>query len=85
MFLEEGHPFIYISDRFLAILGWTREEIKTEFHNKFDNMLHPDDRHLSAKYTARILDTCDMDLHRIRFTGCLERMAIIGSQMPQHW
>ena len=56
--LEEGHPFIYISDRFLAILGWTREEIKTEFHNKFDNMLHPDDRHLSAKYTARILDTC---------------------------
>ena len=27
----------------------------------------------------------DMDLHRIRFTGCLERMAIIGSQMPQHW
>ena len=26
---EEGHPFIYISDRFLAILGWTREEIKT--------------------------------------------------------
>ena len=56
--LDEGHPFIYISDRFLAILGWTREEIKTEFHNKFDNMLHPDDRHLSAKYTARILDTC---------------------------
>ena len=56
--LEEGHPFIYISDRFLAILGWTREEIRTKFHNKFDNMLHPDDRNLSAKYTARILDTC---------------------------
>ena len=55
---EEGHPFLYISDRFLAILGWTREEIKTKFHNKFDNMLHPDDRNLSAKYTARILDTC---------------------------
>ena len=56
--LEEGHPFLYISDRFLAILGWTREEIRTKFHNKFDNMLHPDDRNLSAKYTARILDTC---------------------------
>lgn len=56
--LEEGHPFLYISDRFLAILGWTREEIKTIFDNKFDNMLHPDDRNLSAKYTARILDTC---------------------------
>ena len=56
--LEEGHPFLYTSDRFLAILGWTREEIKTKFHNKFDYMLHPDDRNLSAKYAARILDTC---------------------------
>ena len=54
---EEGHPFLYISDRFLAILGWTREEIKTKFHNKFDNMLHPDDRNLSSDYVARILDT----------------------------
>ena len=55
--LEEGHPFLYISDRFLSILGWTREEIKTIFDNKFDNMLHPDDRNLSTDYTARILDT----------------------------
>ena len=55
--LEEGHPFIYISDRFLAILGWTREEIRTKFHNKFDNMLHPDDRNLSSDYVTRILDT----------------------------
>ena len=31
--LEEGHPFLYISDRFLSILGWTREEIKTIFDN----------------------------------------------------
>ena len=56
--LEEGHPFLYISNRFLTILGWTREEIKTIFDNKFDNMLHPDDRNLSTDYTARILDTC---------------------------
>ena len=56
--LEEGHPFLYISDRFLAILGWTREEIKTKFDNKFDNMLHPDDRNLSSEYVTRILDTC---------------------------
>ena len=56
--LEEGHPFLYISDRFLSILGWTREEIKTIFDNKFDNMLHPDDRNLSIDYTTRILDAC---------------------------
>ena len=55
--LEEGHPFLYISNRFFAILGWTREEIRTIFDNKFDNMLHPDDRNLSSDYVARILDT----------------------------
>ncbi len=60
--LEEGHSFLYISDRFLAILGWTREEIKTIFDNKFDNMLHPDDRNLSSDYVTRILDTCGRGL-----------------------
>ena len=60
--LEEGHPFLYISDRFLAILGWTREEIRTKFHNKFDNMIHPDDRNLSSDYVTRILDTCGRGL-----------------------
>lgn len=55
--LEEGHPFLYISNRFLAIIGWTREEIRTIFDNKFDNMLHPDDRNLSSDYVTRILDT----------------------------
>ncbi len=83
--LEEGHPFLYISDRFLAILGWTREEIKTKFHNKFDNMLHPDDRNLSQNIPPVFLIHAGMDLRRIRFTGCLERTAITGLQMPQHW
>ena len=55
--LEEGHPFLYISNRFLAILGWTREEIRTIFDNKFDNMLDLDDRNLSSDYVTRILDT----------------------------
>ena len=27
----------------------------------------------------------DMDRRRIRFTGCLERTAITGLQMPQRW
>ena len=81
--LEEGHPFIYISDRFLAILGWTREEIKTEFHLTICFI------RMTGIFLQNIppvfLIHADMDLHRIRFTGCLERTAIIGSQMPQHW
>lgn len=77
--LEEGHPFIYISNRFLAILGWTREEIKTEFDNKFDNMLHPDDRNLCAEYAIRILDTCGNG-----FTGQDQIYRVLGKD-GYHW
>ena len=39
-----GFPFIYISNRFLGIFGYTRQEIKDKFNDKFINMVHPDDR-----------------------------------------
>lgn len=41
---NEDCDFLYVSQRFLDIFGYTREEIKTEFDDKFVNMLHPDDR-----------------------------------------
>ncbi len=47
---EEGYPFLYVSDRFCEIFGWTREEIKSEFDNKFINMIHPDDIEATAEY-----------------------------------
>ena len=47
---EEGYPFLYISERFCEILGWTREEIRMEFDNKFINMLHPEDADTTEKY-----------------------------------
>lgn len=47
---EEGYPFLYISDRFCEMFGWTREEIKTEFDNKFINMLHPEDTKSTVEY-----------------------------------
>lgn len=36
--------FTYISNRFLEIFGYTREQIKELFDDKFINMVHPDDR-----------------------------------------
>lgn len=36
--------FLYISNRFLEIFKYTREEIKALFDNKYLNMIHPDDR-----------------------------------------
>ncbi len=56
--IEDGFPFIYISDRFLDIFGWTRQEIRTEFDNKFLNMLHPEDRQLINTYVGHIQETC---------------------------
>lgn len=47
---EEGYPFLYISDRFCEMFGWTREEIKTKFDNKFINMLHPENTDTTEKY-----------------------------------
>ncbi len=47
---EEGYPFLYISDRFCEMFGWTRDEIKTKFDNKFMNMLHPEDIDATEKY-----------------------------------
>ncbi len=40
------YDFIYISNRFLEIFGYTREEIKELFDDKFLYMIHPDDRPL---------------------------------------
>ena len=51
---EEGYPFLYISDRFCEMFGWTREEIKTEFDNKFLNMLHPEDRCVTESFVDKI-------------------------------
>ena len=36
--------FTYISNRFLEIFGYTRNQIKELFDDKFMNMVHPDDR-----------------------------------------
>ena len=46
----EGLPFTYVSDRFVQMLGWTREEIRTLFDNKYANLIHPDDSHMVEMY-----------------------------------
>ena len=56
---EEGYPFLYISDRFCEMFGWTREEIKTKFDNKFINMLHPEDTDTAGKYVELLNQSSD--------------------------
>lgn len=41
---NKDFEFTYISNRFLEIFGYTREQVKELFDDKFINMIHPDDR-----------------------------------------
>ncbi len=47
---ENGYPFTYISDRFLEILGWEREEFAAKFDNRYTALVHPDDLVAGLRY-----------------------------------
>ncbi len=51
---EDGYPFIYISESFEEIVGWTKEEIQTEFDNKFWNLVWPEDLHLFMDFAEEL-------------------------------
>ncbi len=51
---EEGYPFLYVSDQFLDILGWTRAELAEHFDNKFLNLVHPDDRDATNEFVDEL-------------------------------
>ena len=51
----EGHAFLYISQRFLDMFGYTRQELQDLFGNMFMNMVHPADR---EKVEAGVRDMC---------------------------
>ena len=41
---DNGYQFLYISQNFLDMTGFTAEEIRAKFKNRLLNMLHPNDR-----------------------------------------
>ena len=53
---EPGYPFTYISNRFLDIFGYTRQEIRDLFDDKFMNMVHPADRERLDRSSIRIVE-----------------------------
>ncbi len=40
---DDGYTFLYISKSFEKVVGWTKEEIRDNFDNKFFNLICPDD------------------------------------------
>lgn len=43
-YCTENFEFKHVSERFLAITGYTRQELKERFHNRYIEMVHPLDR-----------------------------------------
>ncbi len=52
--LEEGYPFLYVSESFQKVVGWTKEEIEAEFDNKFLNLVWSEDVHLFDNMVEQI-------------------------------
>ena len=63
------YDFIYISERFLELFGYTREEIKKKFDNKFVNMIHPDDRAKVAEGVKDLMERDEADSLEYRMLG----------------
>ena len=53
--LQGGYEFLYISQTFLDMLGYSRGDIMNRFHNRMEEMIHPDDRETVRKESKEIL------------------------------
>ena len=49
-----GYEFVYLSERFLEIFGFTSREIVEKFDNRFLNMVHPKDRNRVEEWIRQI-------------------------------
>lgn len=49
---EKGFPLVYMSQRFLDILGWTKKEIAERFSNKYIRLIYPEDWRRGLRYKS---------------------------------
>ncbi len=42
--IGDGFPLEFVTDSFVEIVGWTRDELRTELDNRFINVVAPEDR-----------------------------------------
>lgn len=49
---EKGFPLVYMSQRFLDILGWTKKEIAERFNNKYIRLVYPADWRSGVRYKS---------------------------------
>lgn len=62
----EGYPLLYISNKFIRMLGFTREEIREKFDGKYMNLVHPDDKVIlesATKEVSKGTGSSEMSVH----------------------
>ncbi len=71
---KEGCPFIFIGKHFESIVGWTKEEIETEFGNLYHNLVWPEDLHVMNTYNDMLNmqgkgNSYSTDVYRLKKKG----------------
>ncbi len=71
---EEGCPFIFVSSNFENIIGWTKEEIESEFGNLYKNLIWPEDVAAMRTYEDMLEmkgqgNSYSTDIYRIKRKG----------------
>ncbi len=71
---KEGCPFIFIGKQFESIVGWTKEEIETEFDNLYHNMVWHEDAAIMKTYNDMINmrgngNSYSTDIYRLKRKG----------------
>lgn len=67
---EKGYPFLYTSERFREMLGWSERDIRVKFGNKFINLVHPEDRAALIDNLNKLLnDSSDIHDQVYRLAG----------------
>ncbi len=63
----DGFPLEFVSDSFLKIVGWTREDLRKELDNRFINLVAPEDRDLFMSYEPALVQDGQINVaYRIR-------------------
>ncbi len=71
---KEGCPFLYIGNYFENIVGWTKEEIETEFDNLYQNLVWPEDIGTMRTYSDMLKlkgkgNSYSTDIYRLKRKG----------------
>ncbi len=59
---SEGFPLAFVSDSFLEVVGWTREQIREELDNKYLNIVAPEDREFFLGHEEELVKNGRVDL-----------------------